>query len=398
MGDEISFYVTLSSGASKNYYPENSNSDFKNHLPMVIDGNYEVGLTQLLFFDTFDPVIPVPPQPAPVPDPDIPTFFNNNAKDATVLVKRNSPVYVLECKKKENDPVESFVADINVQLLLLNNKDYSVLLKQHIVKGEATIELVFVNENKSNILKLSNGLNHILGLKDSEFRAGNYQAETSLESTFCRDAYENFLKDQVANLEMFTHQELSFQIKEPSKFEIDLLADNVILAFEENGVSISFFRMFDNTMKLESETTKSIQFSKRLNRILNLDQDYVFTDSDTTFDVPVNLVPTMNQPASPESLTPPAEVQINPNLLLIVSNVAEPQRFEGGLARVLRVINRPRSEESFVELNFNPVHYLPFSGLDQSTVHIQLVDEGFQPLERNYSTTTVILHFRRIRY
>jgi hypothetical protein len=391
---EHNFYITVSSGASKNYYPENTSSSFKNHLSLPVKQGYEVGLSQLFYFDNFEPSMPHP-RPHTPPPLEVKSFFDASTKNATVKISQEKHIWKLDFFKQTNQHVTSFISQVNEKLIYYKTTKFSIVIDMRLVNGIVTPVLEFKDESKKLLIRLSPMLVKVFGLSQEVFEAGEYYSTGSLVSVDLVEAYQTLSIETPTEINLYKKLSFDIVLNEPSLYNIDNFTDTVILGLQKEGLSINFYRVYDNNMKLEMENIKSISFSERVNRILGLNDDYIFSEAETEFIVPNELVSGMEN-SIPE--LPEPEEKVEQNLILVLSNIAKPQRFMGQMCEIIKIINRKQVVNNYVEVVLNPVAYTSLKEEDLSHIQIQLVNADFKPLSNNTSYTTAVLHFRRIRF
>ena len=91
----------------------------------------------------------------------------------------------------------------------------------------------------------------------------------------------------------------------------------------------------------------------------------------------------------------PTPVEGEAKRLLICADIVKEMPYGRRLINLLREIPLSYDSNKEVELEFNPVQYLPLNGSQVNQIRVNFVDEYQRPVEFSNKSTSVTLEFRR---
>ena len=395
---QTSFFATLYSSDSKEYFPANNTSDFRNRLQLPInnDGDLEVGLVELHYSDNFEPESPVKPAvaPKPVPVPIVPKQgekkFFNNPKDGII----NTMMFVEEVfrfkKDSINMPLKVFISKLTQHFDGLTNRKFKLAFGADITPAKEDISDIRFETSDDLTLELSTELAQVLGYDTTRFQAGTFKSSRPMDLT----KFLKFSVDQLFVIRIWKYIRDTVIVAEPTSYDWEDLASDIVVAMEAKFFDIGFIVSTEDDIKkarIYIETPNlEFQFSKRLNRLLGKPESHWFRTEEDEFIIPPDQIPVAPPPV-PEK---PEPVIAKKNLLLVHSNLVYPQYFGNCMLPLLRTVSRPKSINSETILQFDSVHYLPLKDTHVPSIHLQLTDEHLKLLPFMDKPTTALLHFR----
>ena len=392
-----SFFATLYSTDSVNYFPANKSSDFRNRLqkPILSDGELEVGLVELHYSDNFEPESPAkqkpPPKPVVKPPEPVPTKkkFFNSPKDGIVNTQLFSQV--IRRYKKQSDAIglKTFISQVSLQIENDEGREFNlrIAFKEKIGQELSQIQITY-STTTGYTLEFSQELAEVMGFTTRSFLPGTYLSEGTIDP----EKFKTFSTDLEFSIKLWKYHRDTVTIQEPEDFDWEEFGENLSDAIAAKGHKVRFLFDGDEKAFVYIDTNNfAFQLSKRINRLLGLDEQYWFTKPQEDFIVPGATEIPVAPPPSPEK---PEEPKAKKNLLLVHSNLVYPQYFGNCMLPILRTVARPKSINSETILKFESVHYLPLKDSHVSSIHLQLSDEHLNLLPSMDKPTTVLLHFR----
>ncbi|OXA61806.1 hypothetical protein Fcan01_00239 [Folsomia candida] len=339
--ESTSFYSSLFSTTSLEYYPENTGSDFRNYLASPISAGYplEVGLVSLTFFDENNPQAPQVRPPSPPPTLKIRTFLGGIPANGIVSATKKEEIMQIKYSRQPNQLINSFVSKLNEELQAFRSEQFEATLNQIVKGGIITIELRVLKLGDGAIIEISEDLRAILGFEESIFRQGNYMSDKSLDSEDVKSAYSLLNVGATVFMYLWRNQTFDIQLTEPEEYDIEALGQDLVLKLAAEGVSIGFLLGDENQASVRIRTPGAkFKLTTYLNRQLNLEDNFEFERENVEWAVPVETIPEDNPPVSPEIILPdsPAAGQ-----LYILLDIIESQRFGQNVSQVSRIIFRP---------------------------------------------------------
>jgi hypothetical protein len=396
--ESLNYYATVFSSASLSTCPENTSSNFSNLLAKSIDSDYplEVGLASLTYWDKFNPTSPnnqpIPVKPKPIVAKK--SFFNGDIKDASVEVTRRISVLREFFVKSLGMKIHSFVTQMDIKCKTLNREGFEIKFEQEILAGKTFVNMFFTDHTNRLRLELSDELKNILGFKVNIFKRGAYRAAYHLEDTDPQLAFSDLNVNDEAVFRIWDIEKLKLEIKEPEEYDIELFGDNLTSEFLKAGMDMGFLVSDEGLVEINMRTTGvRFNFSKHLNRILNLNEDFEFDVPKVEFRVSSDMIVANEIIPLPE-----VEPTTTKNHLLVLTNLVEPQRFGCSYTRVLRSMTRRKAINEQIEIVFDPVWYLPLERQEHRFIKIQLSDENFNLISPSLGPTYATLHVRRAKF
>jgi hypothetical protein len=362
-----------------------------------------MGIVSLIYTDNFKPVVPsppiIPPKILPVTTK---TFFNNDPKDATILVEISTASAGLYMRKENRPNLSSFVSRMNEHFQEYNSEEASLSFVMIMTNGVITLEFTLVSKDGKVAVEFPKDFSDMLGFEQTYFKPGTYKASRILETPSAISTYNSLDEKDVFVINDLSVHEYSLAMIEPQKYTIDGLGNSFKNALLTEKIDGNIFLSDQDTVNLNLEKINDarfvlIKFSKRVNRILGLSENHEFRDFTSNFRCPRELLPIdENTGRNPD--TEDDDFTLDRNQLLIISNNANPQRVGSHLIPLLKLVPRQKALKEQVVLDFSPVQYVKVSKQEHNHIHLQLASEDILPINSAERPTTAVFHFRPVCY
>jgi len=397
--DRTDFIAIVNSNDSLEYFPDNCSSEFRNQLSVPINaqtGQLYVAINELFYTDNFTPfdetVVVEKIEPVTVADltqPETRSFFRSGTEDNVVNTFRYQEI--VHSFVKDSAGILTYVTKISTQLQQYS-AGYSVSLIQIGTAGVFTIEINFVDQSGKYNLKLSQRLADILGFTKLDFKPGKYLGDKSVNE----DAFAKLSIGGSTSLKVFHYATKNVQVQEPEEYDVEELFQNISHALNEEKFDVGLVLLpndNEHVLKVAIRTSGLFfRISSEITKLLGLTVGFTFQEKMSDIILPNALFPTEKVVVIPDETVISQEGRKR-NLLVVHTNIIEPQRFGGTFAQALRVSRRQKSINTEINLKFQPLVFVPLQKLDLSSIQIRLTDEFFNPLPNSNAPTTAVLQF-----
>jgi len=387
--DIYDFFVTVQSDKCKEYYTENTPSQFNNILYQPVNTDfYEVGVAEIFLSCKKEEEEENKPVQSPTISSSEQTFFSNPGSDNLITVLKFKQTFLKFAKRNLN--FVNFFEELK-QFLNENQSEVGVnFSKEYVELGKpAKTILTFNDPTGEYSLQVQPQWAEAFGFRQHTFNAGRFVSENPQSE----ESFAKILLGSVMSLTFSRWEIKSVPVQEPSEFDIEELVENLVDALREYNVRMPMLQY-----KQESRTRRvhiyldnnlTIQFPVSVNRALGKPDNFRFNDNLSVVEFYVNIDVSQPAPVGPKKLP-----MIPGRQILITSNIIDPQMFANSHHYALRRFMK--SELKDVEhLTFNPVHYVALAKKEVQSIQISLTDENNIPIETLDKATTVLLHFKR---
>ena len=354
-----SYYVTLNSSSSQEYYPNNRNNGFINNLvsPIPLESSFESGGTLEVG------VVEVFCQPK---DKNPPKIFGHSPNDNQIIVtKRLKSEFFFE---KKPERIEQYFFQCNDEFKKLNLKI------QFIVDVEIGVKkLILVNGELGYNLKISEPYNSAFGFINSFYSDGSHKAE----EPYSQKEFDLIDITKHLHITLFKDQTFFANCQEPEKLEVVSLVSEINKCLTPYKVSV----IYDGIdFEFESElASQMVKFPTIIEKIFGIPKDYWFKKVHEILRSYSNI-----------------DLGVSSNFLIMKTNLIEAQPFNSKLLNALRMFPRPEKTEKTVHFLCTPVLYVPVANIKTiEKIEVEFCDERLQPAALVENTDTiVVLHFR----
>ena len=353
-----SYYVTVSSSSSHEFFPENLNYDFSNKLvkPIIPDGHgrlLECAIMDLYFNPAIDP-----PKRRVFP----PT---EGADEINVVIEYRSELFV----SKREGRIQNFVTHCNEEARKWNaNFEFKV---QGTLEGG---KFVLVQNLEGFELKMSPNYARAMGFLKDSYKRGTHVGE----KLFSQALYDQIDVTDRMNFTMFKDFENKVKVSEP---EVKTVSD-LISEMNKSVSSHQCYFIYDGKLfSFEDDNKGKTGLRVKISPFLS-----------NLFNIPVNtwFHGKMSFPTYPN-----INFGVDTDFQLVTCDAIENQQFFGKLLNVLRIFPVVGSTGSTVHVKFTPPVYVPVQNQLVENIRITLCDEACRPIVLTpESQTTVLLHFK----
>jgi len=318
---ETSFYTTVFSSGSFTYFPNNNAASFSNELSVPIRGPYLVGLSQISFPDTIpqsDVIVqhhtsPQSPHSTEetvdlqLDEPEETTttttvveknkFFTDKEADRLVKVSVYEETLKFTALKSTNDrPTHILLKALNEDAVKLSQPPLNITLEFNIAinRGVETVTILMVDKSKKYLLEIDPRLATIMGFppgKSLEIGHGLHPAPNALFSDTAVEAIASLPLNTALPITLYERYEKDLKLYEPAEYYFDDLSDVIVDVFLEANLLLGVHSTDNGIGRFNIRTPRmQFSFSKRLNRLLELDDRYVFKGSQVEITIPRELI------------------------------------------------------------------------------------------------------------
>ena len=354
-------YITVGNSSSLNYFPQNTHTVFSNHLPVAIptDRPLEVGLVSLLY------------KPNKLAKKS--SIFTN--PEDKIIISTQYFKFLHTITKTENVRLETFIQGVTAQL----RERHTNVEITYTTKEDGKTYIVLTNnqvdrETKNPyFVQMTESYAKAFGLLETTYGNGVHRGERELS----RELFNLIEPTEKLDILLTSTKVEKIIVKEPEiKTVIDLIS-SINEALEEKGIAFTYnFKELEYVNENNLNSTE-LKLSAFLNNLFGLPEDAVFKGND------------MKYPAYNE-----IDLSLSSELILVKSDIAKPQYYNGHMYPVLKVLKQEFSD-SYVQVNCNPIIYVPCKDEHIQNIKIELQDEQFSELDLfPESFTQVTLHIK----
>lgn len=374
MNDESSFYISLHSESSLQYYPGNKPSDFVNrlHKPLSCGPGFEVGICDVFF------------APGNETESDCSQEVQKTIK-VTTGKKDHQQISVA----KKGPRLLDWIKEINSSLKV--NNLTGLKLVYHVDPKYKTERVKIINTLTAfSYVTFSDNALNIFGFNTEvdgrKFPMGTYESDNLSSEILYHQLNEPLIIRFV--IEPKSEQvNISLRVGEGSKQIVDPhdLINNINRALQEKSIPIEYaLDEHDVTIEVQSkDKSNRIEMSRELNLLFGLEWNHVFQGKEEyAFSASkINFVRGHER-------------------LIFLSNVVKNQYYGDSMRNVLRITSTPKksTENKEVHLQFQPVIYLPLASTPIPQISVKIMTESgdFASVSSSHPLA-IILHVRRSR-
>jgi hypothetical protein len=364
---DSSFFITLKSDMSLDYFPANKSNCFTNHLCRPIECDYtkcEVGLVEVFLTPTKNASV----------------FSSQSAKeDFQISVQTGKIDFVqIPISKSPTPKIQEWITHINKTLEDNNMKkiifsfqilDSSEVIKVKIVNNYTEYQLVTINMTAARAL----------GFTQTDFGHGEFISNlVPSESLYIQLPQKGAMLIKFFAEPTITNVSLK---NVDSVVEYFDLISAINVGFEDAKIPTEMSASGDEVhIEVKSGEPQRIQMSPKLNKVFGFAPDHVFkVVKEFSFENKIKL-------------------EEDGDKYIFLSNIVKPQYLGGTMMNVLRIFPKNTADSSSeIHIKFENVIYLPMSPtpIDNISFHISDEKREFMLLSDKPLTTT--LHVRRRR-
>lgn len=383
------FYVSLFSDNSFEYFPNNNSSLFQNKLftPITFsDGLFEIGLCQITYHEpSVKPITPTPPSPVSPKKFDL--FFPNTGDNVVTVYTYSEAEFHI--KKISSGDMSAF--NVHMNNIFIEFKVPARFTEIYDGQDEPTMKLYWNDATRT--FRIQQDIADALGFDQLDFTMGEYKAKRRRNP----QPYLDLPNDHTFVFICWKWIPTTVNVVEPSKYEFEYLLHAIIDALDSHDHEIGLIQSKSGDIlfvKLK-DPRKQIKFSKKINSILGVDENYIFSQLSTTLYLPKETI-AIGQPD--DIIVPDQNPITNRNQIYVICNVIENQFVGSTSLPVLRILQRTNQTNVEISNIFTPVFYMTLKDSHVSYIQLSLINEKFELLEKTSFPTTAILHVRKKQY
>jgi len=386
-------YITVFSDNSLEYFPDNTNSSFRNLLykPLITTGReMEAGLCEIFYTDK-----KVDEQQLEQDDQPSPTFFGHFPSDNIFLV------YELRTQKseykKQADDMSSFITGLYTRM---NNILKGAVKMSNYYAGNLAetnfSDIEFTDPTNKFQLSLSRNLADILGFKSTRLKKGHNRSELPQS----QGALDKTSREEELLIIMQYYEQHDIKVTEPDNYLLEdlFIHINNALLDKEIDIQINIPPTKDKFIVNNSEGQYTIKFPSQINEALGLAPTFTFYKKRTELRLnpfpPAPGQPKPSNPILPQSLSAQDDDERMNSKIFVTTNLIEPTYFGSERSQVIRIFPRAIESNKEQSVRFSPVYYFSTLNQELSSIHTKLMDEKNQELPFTSNPTTAIYHIR----
>jgi len=417
-----SFYITVVSNLCSDIYEDYTSSDFRNYFAknISLNGEYKVAVVSIDYCDDFtlrripahpnypDLTVPIikpkttrPPSSTSTTEAtldkgwlgDEPDFFEEDNKITVQKLKKNEFV----ARKQLNEHWANFLSALKTKL----NAQPSITMKTN-YDGKDEFPTVTISiddpENQNIFLTLPHEVSEFLGFQN---KINLYAGENVASEKVSAEKYNNIA---VSSFKIYFGSwvtrtfELQKHVKGPEKIEfIEEVFHSIQELLISNGFEISMPVSPEGILSVifseEEIGTYKFKLPRRLNRVLNLTDNYYFES-----DVEIVLTPSVPSitptPITVETIEiSKIEKNTVANTLFILSDIVEGSIYGPYVRPILTSFLRDRGIRIPHRVEFSSLHFQKVICSHLKEIRIILTNSKFSPITPSLYPTTVTLLF-----
>lgn len=353
-----STFITLSSYSSHEYFEDNTNQKFSNHLVNEINCNdfpMELGLVELFY----------------EPGPEVPVkIFGHEPDDnkITIVLRQELDFQVA---KKQGDILD-FIQYANAEL-----KKFNIKIEFHLLTLKGVSKFVMYQNEVDRQVAISQEYAQALGFTLPSYSSGRHEAKVP----YSQADYDQIDLTHKMRIVVFKDDRHDLTVNEPAEPDIFHLITEINTALEQFQITLTWNGekvFYENEHRPGAMT----RFSSRIEKIFNIPSGHLFVGKEESF-------PSFSD----------IDLGTKSNFVAVKCKQIAPQTFNGRLFPILKLFQKQKAsnENSQVKAKPNPILYVPLSDHPMllQNLEIELLNEHLNPLElAEGSHTTAILHLR----
>lgn len=355
---DSSFYVTLRSTSSSEYYPSNTAKEFTNYFCKKIYlpiNTFECGLSLLYFTVKNTPL-------------KYKCFRNEQEKEIAILERASLDMQHLKTK---SDSIFTPAADITERLLKANIS--LKLTESGTPNGKLFIHLLLTDEQKRNInLSFFGPYSTALGFENSMFEHDKEYVGANPKN---EELFKLIEDGTGMDFNVSINSSSTVKAEEPQRYMFEELLSEINKVLLKSKVAIKYA---NDTIQFINNSGNAlyVSLSARMLDLIGIARGTVlFGDG--------SIYPALGA----------GKWVTKPKYHLIQSDLIEPQIFGGTSRPLLRLVPIPKVVAEEVRLEFDRVQYLPVRGGEISSIQVSIQDENLNQALLT-DQTVVQLHFR----